>query len=441
LPNRAFALAAILRRMSTRGEHRLDLSRRAFLRGAALGVAGIASPLVPAPARASCLDEVGVLQPADANGLMLPAGFVSRVVATTGQVVGGTAHVWHVAPDGGATFARPGGGWIYVSNSEAVSGGVGAIEFDGGGAIANAYSILSGTLINCAGGPTPWDTWLSCEEVAAGRVFECDPFTPGSQGVARPALGFFQHEAAAVAHETQRVFLTEDRPDGLLYRFTSASYPSLAAGTLAAAQILDPNGQGPIQPGQVRPVAWHTVPNPNPTPTQTQTRHQVPSATAFNGGEGCWYRGGLVTFSTKGNHRVWQLDPAANTIRILYDYASSPTPVLSDVDNVYSSPCGDQLVAEDSGNLEIVALAENGLALPIVRLTGVAGTEITGPALSPDGSRLYFSSQRNPGRTFEVTGPFLASAIPSLRGAWPLILLGALGAAALRVFGKSSDPG
>jgi uncharacterized protein len=417
----------------TGGLRSRSLSRRAFLRGA--GAAGVAV-FAPRRGRADdgCVADVGPLHAADANGLMLPAGFTSRVVATTGQNVAGTAHAWHSAPDGGATFATNGGGWIYVSNTEvgAAAGGVGAIAFDARGAIVAAYSILSGTSVNCAGGPTPWGTWLSCEETSAGRVWECDPYAPGSQGVVRPALGTFQHEAAAVAAAAQCVFLTEDRTDGLLYRFTPTSYPSLASGKLAAAQILDPNGQGPIQPGQVRPLAWHTVPNPNPTPSQTQTRYQVPSATAFNGGEGCWYRNGRVAFSAKGNNRVWQLDPAANTIRILYDYATSGNPILSGVDNVYTTACDDVFVAEDPGNLEIVALTPSGVALPIVRLVGVAGTEITGPALSPDGTRLYFSSQRNPGVTFEVSGPFLAPAIPSLSGPWALLLLGALGAVALR---------
>ena len=420
--------------MTTGAANSRDLSRRAFLRAvAALG----ASPLLASRARAAgCLEAVGPLQAADANGLMLPAGFTSRVVATSGQLVGATSYTWHSDPDGGATFAKP-NGWIYVSNQERDGGlgGVGAIEFAANGAIVNAYSILSGTSRNCAGGPTPWGTWLSCEETLTGRVWECDPFTPGSAGVVRPALGTFNHEAAAVAHGAQRVFLTEDQPDGRLYRFTSASYPSLTAGTLEVAQILDPNGQGAIAPGQTRPLAWHVVPNPNPVGSQTATRYQVASSTPFNGGEGCWYRGALVSFSTKGDNRVWQLDPLANTIRILYDYATSATPVLSGVDNVYSMSCGDVLVAEDPGNLEIVAVTPSGVALPIVRLVGVAGTEITGPALSPDGSRLYFSSQRNPGKTFEVSGPFPNNAtVPSLGGVWPIVLLGALGAAALRVF-------
>src|SRR5687767_1177362 len=78
----------------------------------------------------------GDLQAADANGIQLPAGFASRVVARTGQTVGATAYKWHAAPDGGACFARPGGGWIYVSNSEVgavAGGGVSAVQFDAAG--------------------------------------------------------------------------------------------------------------------------------------------------------------------------------------------------------------------------------------------------------------------------------------------------------------------
>jgi secreted PhoX family phosphatase len=160
------------------------------------------------------------------------------------------------------------------------------------------------------------------------------------------------------------------------------------------------------------------------------TRFQVPQATRFNGGEGCWYEGGLIHFTTKGNNRVWKLDPATQRLSIVYDLASSANPQLSGVDNVFVAPGGDVFVAEDGGNMEIVALTSSGAVKPVVRLVGTSGSEITGPALSPDGTRLYFSSQRNPGRTYEVSGPWLGqkstAAVPALGN-----LASALTAAAL----------
>ncbi len=389
------------------------ISRRGFLRRSvgAVGASALTHGAMTSPASAmGCgADFLGPLQAPDANGLMLPAGFTSRILAVSNVTVPGTSYSWHVNPDGGATFATADGGWVYVSNSERVNGGggVSALRFDAAGNVVDAYSILNGTTRNCAGGPTPWGTWLSCEERDEGEVYECDPLSAGSQGVVRPALGKFSHEAAAVDFLNQRIYLTEDKPEGLLYRFTPTSYPSLSSGVLEAAEILDPQGEGPISPGQTRPLAWHVVPDPTLSFGSTPTREQVPDATSFDGGEGCWYASGNVYFSTKGSNRVWRIHSSSNTISILYDLATSTNPQLSGVDNLYVSPCGDVLVAEDPGDLQIVALTPSGGVKPIVQLAGVSGTEITGPALSPNGSRLYFSSQRNPGATYEVRGQFL----------------------------------
>jgi hypothetical protein len=94
----------------------------------------------------------GPLRAADANSVQLPAGFTSRVVARSGQAVGGTGYVWHSAPDGGAVFAD-GSGWIYVSNSEInPGGGASAIRFNSAGSVTGAYRILSNTRQNGAGG-------------------------------------------------------------------------------------------------------------------------------------------------------------------------------------------------------------------------------------------------------------------------------------------------
>lgn len=417
------------------------LSRRQFLsrgaRGATalgLGLLGASAPLPIAHAAGA--DEFGDLLPPDSNGLSLPPGFTSRIVAVTGNRVAGTNHYWHLAPDGGATFETPDGGWVYVSNSEVVGdeGGVGAIAFARDGTIRDAYTILSGTSRNCAGGPTPWGTWLSCEETNTGRVFECDPLTPGSQGSVRPALGVFAHEAAAVDPLRQHVYMTEDQPNGLLYRFSASNYPSLAAGTLEAAEILDPDGRGPIVPGETRPLAWHVV--PDPSATTTATLDQVPNATSFRGGEGCWFDAGTLFFSSKGDSRVWRIDTSSDQIEILYDFATAPSNALHDVDNVFAASTGDVYVAEDPGDLQIVALTPSGQVRPIVQVMGQSHTEITGPALSPDGHRLYFSSQRNPGTTYEVSGPFTSGSIslPTVGSLEPLFLgtgmsiAGALGA-------------
>jgi secreted PhoX family phosphatase len=355
--------------------------------------------------------------------MRIPKGFAVREVARSGVRASAAArYAWHGAPDGGACFSATDGGWIYVSNSEIGQrgrGGVGALRFASTGELIDSYPICSGTTTNCAGGPTPWGTWLTCEEIADGLVYECDP-TGATEAVAVPALGVFKHEAVAVDHVKGQLYLTEDTPDSNFYRFTPDKIApdgrlDLRSGRLDVA-VADLRS-GAAQ----RRVTWQQVPNPVPRlgngTSAAPTRKQVSAAARFNGGEGCWYHEGWIYLSTKGDNRVWALDTRTDMLGVIYDAENSQTTLkMDDVDNITGSGSGDILVAEDGRGMRLIVVSDTRAPFELVHVLGHPNSEICGPAFSPDGSRLYFSSQRGPGadgttgRTYEVRGPFFADA-------------------------------
>ena len=416
------------------------MDRRNFLRAGVVSTgAGVMLPTAMFARPASARSAEGSATPGespygplsdtpDENGLLLPAGFTSRVIAVSGEVVGATNYAWHMFPDGAGTFDDGNGGWYYTCNSEVFdfmapdSGGVSAIHFDADGNIVDAYRILEGSNSNCAGGQTPWGTWLSGEEnfSGQGRIWECDP-TGAKPAVAHEAMGRWAHEAAAVDPDNQQVYLTEDNPTGVFYRYTPTAYPDLSAGKLEAC-IVAADGS----------VTWGAL--TDPTGATVPTREQVAGATIFPGNEGCWYHQGWVYFTSKGDHSVHGIDIAAQKYTLLWkgdpDGLGVEGAVLSHVDNItVDAGSGDLFVAEDGGNMELIIITPEGALAPFVRVVGQGhdGSEMTGPVFNPSRDRLYFSSQRGPsiktpseivagatavpegpqaGVTFEITGPF-----------------------------------
>jgi hypothetical protein len=270
--------------------------------------------------------------------LALPNGFHYTIVAVAGVTLLESGEPTPDRTDGSASFVRPGGdGALLVTNHEVASlpgplfiggvplleglvydpgsqGGTTTIEVDAQGNRVREYVSLAGTSTNCAGGVTPWNTWLTCEEVFSGPaanntltkphgfVFEVDPYDMEANRDPQPiqALGRFAHEAVAVDPDTGRIYETEDanNPHGLFYRWTppGAAMP-LGKGSLKALGPTDGtfeamrarNASGAVvgnlcvatEPGTTYAVEWVNVLNRAGAPG-AQVRSQfnaAPSAT------------------------------------------------------------------------------------------------------------------------------------------------------------------
>ena len=302
-------------------------TRRGFLRVTAQGTAALALVGVSGTLLGGC-DPKALAEP-DANGLRLQTGFTSRIIATTGQVVAGTTHVWHTAPDGGACFPLADGGWSYVSNCEWVPGGASYVRF-----------ASDGTHRRCRALPRRRERQLRRRRDAVGHVAELRGAPDGAgSGSATPSVrtpGSSGRPWAASptrppppTRPTRASTSPRTAPTARLYRFVPTTWGDLSAGSL---QVLTRSADV---------LSWQVV--PDPSAAATPTKDQVPDTVRFNGGEGADMSLGKLIFTTKGDNRVWRYDPVANTLGIVYDRAVQVNGVLGGVDNVEVSPKGVDL--------------------------------------------------------------------------------------------------
>ncbi|MEL7538354.1 MAG: alkaline phosphatase PhoX [Pseudomonadota bacterium] len=244
-----------------------------------------------------------------------------------------------------------------------------------------SWCSLSGTIRNCAGGPTPWGTWLSCEETFHpfnsrddgfnhGYIFDVPGFGVGSGRPIRDA-GRFSHEATATDPRTGYLYETEDaRPAGL-YQYRPKAFGAYATGgDLYALAVVGEPGKDmrvSFENGQRFHTEWIKVDDPEGM--EGRPLDSAPGAALFSRLEGCWYDRGLVYFvSTDGGDnrhgQVYTYDPRRETMTMLFE---SPAAEVTDgPDNIAISPRGGILLCEDGDNdpQRLIGLTPNGETFP-----------------------------------------------------------------------------
>ena len=423
----------------------LSVTSSAFLALALNGSVRAATKGDSAPYGPLLSDPLGFLD--------LPRGFSYRVISRFGDRMddGGTVPD---AADGMGCFSLPDGRIALVRNHELRA------KHDSGGTIDSGYDrrldgtvlpggtttiildadtlklqqqfrSLAGTIRNCAGGVTPWGTWLSCEEDMTrakngverdhGWVFEVPANANGLVDAAPlKAMGRFNHEAAAVDPRTGTVYMTEDRANGLLYRFLPNVPGRLAEGgrlqAMALQDVPDSRNwnQSSLAVDEWQAVRWIDLDGVDAPLDDLRLRGAAAGATLFARGEGIHMGRDELYFccSSGGAARVGQvfrLDlQAAKAERVQLFFESTSADQLNFGDNLTVAPNGHLIVCEDQYtdvvDNHLRGITPDGDAYPFARLR--SQTELAGACFSPDGKTL-FVNVFSPTATLAITGAWV----------------------------------
>ncbi|GAA2307432.1 PhoX family protein [Streptomyces hawaiiensis] len=458
-------------------------TRRRMLAGTgALGVgiafSGALSELFAGTAAAQGLGHTGYgpLVPDPKGVLDLPEGFHYRILSREGDELRSGEGKVPSNHDGMSAFGGRDGRVHLVRNHEnrvsakvpvptvegltydpAGKGGCTALTLDSRGRVRSERVAIAGTAVNCAGGPTPWDTWLTCEETEDragtngytkdhGFIFEVDPVDPHRTGaVPLTAMGRFAHEAIAVDPRRGVVYETEDafeKPFGLFYRFLPnrplGGRGSLrAGGRLQAMRVPGVPDLSSIQDvgAEFDHIEWVDVPDPQAaqTPIRFQDfgRGGITHAQKL---EGCYWGGRSVYFVSSFARRsdgsaadhfgqVWRYDPERRRLTLVIVFGPDTDVQLpgESPDNICLAAGGGLMVCEDGNGAqhvfgvtrrgEVYAMARNRQAITSAA-DAAGGTEqepeygeFAGVTFSPDGDTMYVNCY-TPGTTFAVTGPW-----------------------------------